>query len=389
MEIREIRDDEYEEFGYIGRQAFAQGSRAGVRTTPDPNDQPTCRLAVFDAGGMQARLAVIDYRVIFGAESLLPMGGIGGVACLPASRGKGYAGKLLTAALERMREQGQVISSLFPFSYAFYRNYGWDWVGLQRRYSLPSNILKAIPETENVRRAKRQDWPAIQECYARFSQGYRGMIARTPKSWEEELSDSDERFNYVYLYERNGETEGYMTLPWSSREDTRLSEMIARTPLAQAALLGLLARHAMQIKRFNWMAPGDDRLLFNVQANELEMALNRVTQGRIVDVAGAFAAWKPHSEARGSVNFAVKDERAPWNTGVWQAEFADGATQIQKTTQEPQVSLDIQALSQAFYGTPTLDELRAAHRLTVHDEIGYQALRSLLTGPTMWTVDGF
>ena len=46
-----------------------------------------------------------------------------------------------------------------------------------------------------------------------------------------------------------------------------------------------------------------------------------------------------------------------------------------------QVELDIQAISQAFFGTPNLEQVRAADRIRVHDESGYQALRSLLAGP--------
>lgn len=389
MEIRQIREDEYDEAMYIGRQAFAHGDRTGTNRWRSPEHPPVFPIGIWDDGGLQARLAILDYQVHFGPNVTLKMGGIGGVCCLPASRGKGYAGRLLKAALEQMRNSGQVISSLFPFSYAFYQKYGWDWVGLSRTYSIPSRLLPVVPETEMVHRAKKENWPAIKTCYTRFSQGLRGMIVRTEQRWNAILNDQETRFTYVYHYVENGETLGYLVICNSSKNETNLVEFIALTPKAQMALLGLLGRHTMQIDKFTWYAPNHDPLLFHLQANELKIKMERVTQGRIVDVAGALSLWKPDDSQTGSVNLAVHDEHAPWNSGTWQAEFANGEVHVQKTTKSPHISLDIQALSQAFYGTPTLDEIRAVNRLEIHDEQGYRSLQHLLSGPPMWTADGF
>ncbi len=109
----------------------------------------------------------------------------------------------------------------------------------------------------------------------------------------------------------------------------------------------------------------------------------------MIDVAAAFAAWKPNPDLRGSVRLSVTDEYADWNQGIWHIEYENGQTDIRKTDREPQVTLSIQALSQAYYGTPTLDEIREAGQVQVHEETGYDALRDLLSGPPMWTCDSF
>ena len=62
---------------------------------------------------------------------------------------------------------------------------------------------------------------------------------------------------------------------------------------------------------------------------------------------------------------------------------------LNSTAVAPQVSLDIQALSQAYFGTPDLDMVRRAGRLTVHDEKGYAVLRAALDGPPTWMNDEF
>ena len=55
---------------------------------------------------MQARVSIIHYAVHLGADVIVPMGGIGGVSCLPASRGKGYVGRLLDASLAKYARAG-------------------------------------------------------------------------------------------------------------------------------------------------------------------------------------------------------------------------------------------------------------------------------------------
>lgn len=390
MEIRELRPEEQETATYIGRQAFAHGNRGGTGWQSDPNCPPLTSLGVFDDAGMQAKLIIIHYRVHLGTDVVVPMGGIGGVACLPASRGKGYTGKLLQAALERMRDLQMPLSSLFPFSWEFYRRYGWDWVGWTRQYNIPTRLFKPSPHTEQVRAATPSDRSQIEACYTTYAQRFRGMLERDEKRWNDKLKDRDDKYTFTFVYENNGIVEGYLSYRGGSDEETWLSEFIALNPNARLALFGLLRRHDMQTEKFAWRAPDNDPLFHQLCHDDINIKLFPTTQGRVIDVAAAFAAWKPDADVRGSVRISVTDEHAPWNQGIWHIEFENGQTDIRKTDREAQVTLSIQALSQAYYGTPTLDEIREqAHQIEVHDESGYEALRDLLTGPPMWTYDSF
>ena len=388
VEIRIVGPEDDARAEYIGRQAFAHGSRGGESWTNDPNRPAVTTLGAYDDAGLQARVSIIHYQVHLGEHVVVPMGGIGGVSCLPASRGKGYVGQLLDAALIRMREQEQVISSLFPFSVEFYRRYGWEWVGLSREYHVPTRILKASSETEKARAALPADRPKIEACYTEFARRYRGMLARDEKRWNDILKDEDEHYTYTYLYEHDGTTEGYLSFHGGTDDATRISEFIVLTPRALRGMLGLLRRHDMQTEKFTWRAPDNDLLYHTLCHNDVETKLRPTTQCRIVDVAGAFAALRPHSAIKETFTMEVSDEHAPWNAGVWQVEAADKTVSVHKTDAAPQVSLSIQTLSQMYYGTPMMDILGAGH-IVVHDKEGCAGLWSLLGGPPMWTYDAF
>ena len=388
MEIRELREDERESAFYLGSQAFMGGSRDMSRINhPDRFARST--FGVWDEAGLQAMVGVIKYRVHVGAGSIVPMGGVAAVACLPASRGKGYAGVCLKYSLEQMREAGQVVSTLFPFSFDYYDRLGWAWVGVTRSYEVPTRILRPSPETEAVRAATEGDRPAIAAAYTQFASRYRGAIVRDEKMWNQVLNNTDEQYRYTYVYEPETGVEGYLTYVGGKREETKLREFIALTPRAQRALLGLLRRHEMQIDKFTWEAPSDDLLWSTLYHWDLNTKLEPTAMSRIVDVPAALRSWQPHVDAGGSVTLAVTDEAAPWNAGTWRVEFSRGEVRITPTDSPPQVSMDIRALSQAYFGTPALPEIRAAERMTVHDEAGFHALRDLLDGPPMWLNDHF
>ncbi len=392
MELREITDDELQEAFLLSAQAFGQGGRDddfAVNRRNDPNRLPSTSYGLWDAQGLQAKVSIISYRQHFGPDCVFPMGGIGGVVSLPASRGRGYAGIMLRHALEKMRENGQFVSDLFPFSYEFYRRLGWEWVGLRNDYSVPTRILLPDKETEYVRAATAADRPAIQECYRNWAARYRGLIERDVRLWNRVLDDGKQEYAYTFLYEPDGKVEGYLTFKGWKSEETNLREFVVLTPRAQRALLGLLRRHEMQVDAFAWGAPSDDSLWHQRYHSDIKTKTQPVTMARVVDVAAALAAWKPNAGYEGKVTVRIQDDVAAWNTGTWQADFSAGATAVKAVDSEPEVSMDIQAFTQAYHGMPNLASLRKAGRLDVRSEAGYEALSRLLEGPPMWMNDDF
>jgi predicted acetyltransferase len=344
---------------------------------------------VYDAAGLQAKVVVIPYKQIFGTQFIAPMGGIGNVACLPASRGKGYAGACLRHALGYMRENGMYLSALYPFSWEFYRRLGWEWIGAQRTYTVPTRTIATVPETENVRLIGVADRQAITSVYSAFAERYRGMAQRDERKWSSVLDDGSETYTYTYLYESADGPEGYLTFQGGNRESTHINEFIAITPRAQRALLGLMKRHEMQVSAFRWSAPDDDALWSNLYHNDIETRIEPVVQARIVDIVQAFTALKPPVALTGEVVLKVRDETAPWNSGSWRVAAASGAVEVKEARSEPDIECDIQAITQAYYGYPDLNSVRAAGRISVHSEEGYDLLNSLLAGPTVWLNDHF
>lgn len=389
--VRELAPDEMDQAFRLWSLAFERGSRNMDHWRRGREGLPkgSIYLGIYEGKTLQAVLGVLNFRCFFGPRAVVPMGGIGAVATHPASRGKGYAGALLDQALARMRESSQPISMLAPFNWEFYQRYGWDWVGVARHYSLPALGIKPSQEAEKVREATAADHAAIRETYARHSRLYRGAVVRHEQFWTDVVSDTESQYASLYVYEGSSGMEGYLAFRGGSRENLSLREFVALTPKARRGLLGLLRRIEMQYGRFTWKAPSDDTLWQEFYNWEIETKLQPVFMGRVVDFKAAFEAWSPAEPQTSSVAVGIADLHGPWNQSTWQVTCEGAKITVAPAKREAQVSLDIRAFSQAYFGTPTLSDLRRAGRVEVHDEAAYEALRRLLEGPPTWMNDFF
>ena len=391
MDIRQLMGEELEKQYYLWSQAFENGKRdmSEWRDWDRDNHDRQAVYGIYDESGLQGTFLLVNMHLHFGPDVVVPMGAVNGVAVLPGSRGKGYASTGVRHLLEQMRHLGHCVSVLEPFDWDFYRGLGYEWVGLNRRYSVPSRVLKSSPYTKYVRAATPDDRTRIADAYAQFAMKYRGMLKRTDVEWKLILDDTPKEHFYTYLYEQDGNVEGYLTYHGGKREETRLREFVYLTARAQKGLLGLLRRHNMQIDKFAWNAPADDTLYSQLMHWEIETKLRPAIMARIVDVVGTLQIWKPIQSVQANFALKVEDKHAPWNQGVWRITSENGQTTVVSTADTPDLEMDIQALTQAYFGTPSVADLRRAERFTIHNEQAAEQLAQLLDGPPMWINDGF
>lgn len=392
MNIHPIAPDDIPDYQRIVSQSFQRG-RPATFGADILEQTDRARLGVYEDGRLQATLGILDFEMFFGADRR-PCGGIFGVTCDPAMRGRGYAGALLRRALERMRERGQYLSSLWPFDYRYYRRFGWEWTGRSPHYSVPVKLMAASEETryvETLHGSPAEMAAALNPLYEAMATRYNGALVRTEKMWEDHLARHGERDPGIYVYRRGGQMEGCAIVRYTDDEKVgRVSQLLHTSERAYRGLLGLLAHHGMTVERFVWDAPQDDPLWSLVFNWPLETKLKPCGMSRIVDVERALASIRPDETARGGVTVEISDESAPWNAGTWRIEAESGRLVVARDERaKPDLSLDIQALTQAYWGTPSLHALRPCERLAVHHESAFALLAALLPPRTAWLYDDF
>lgn len=393
-DLRQLTPDDDAALARLMAEAFSRGRRS---ESPVPNlDTPRSMvLGVFDGPRLVAAATMHALHLCWGDQQI-PMGGIGGVACAADARGRGHTGRLLTESLRVMRDAGQYASGLYPFAYAFYRRFGWAWVGEERQHTVPTAHIPAFPEGRAVR---CYDGPEaldiVRPVYETFAHQHRGMATRTdpdPNFWERALAHSDNRTTYVQVYHdlATDAAEGYLTYRYSESGETgHVGEFFANTPVAYRGLLSVLHYYGTQVERVNFSAPAESLLPLYVMHHNLETKVSPLFMGRVVDVAAALSALTPAPSLAGNLTVQVSDPTCDWNNGAFAVTVEAGQVSALPTSNTPGVTLDIQALSQAYWGQPALGLLHAAGRVDVTDRAQYDLLSRLLPPAICFLQDGF
>jgi predicted acetyltransferase len=393
-ELRAVGKDDSTQVMHLMAEAFMRGRISPAPVQEEIEKSQSLTLGIFDGERLVCAATIHDLGVLWGDQTLR-MGGVAGVACTADQRGRGHVARVIRESLVRMREAGQPLSGLYPFAFAFYRRYGWDWVGEKRRYTVPLSEVASSPEGEHVSLVQvEQVLPEIQECYRQFARRYRGMTDRKSvmPNWWNSLNDRDGRRTYVYVYRQSDASpvDGYMSFRFPEPGDTgEVGDFFANTPEAYKGLLSVLHYYGTQLKKAAWKAPDDDILSLHVMHHDLETVTEPLFMGRVVDVVRALESLSVPANVQGRLVLSVVDATCDWNVGRFVVDADGGKITVRRSSDEVGVAVDIQTLSQAFWGQPSLGILRRSGRVRVTDERQFSLLSEILPAAVCYLQDFF
>lgn len=405
MEIKHLTLDNATEHRSIAVAAFLQGralSEAETSEIAELNIFPSeynqgSWLGAFDSGELVGAMGVYDLKVNWDGRAA-PLGAVSAVSCRADYRNQGVVSALLKEALAEMREAGQYLSALFPFSMSFYRKHGWEWVGERRVSTFP---IDKIPRFDSgafrIRLYENADaQTAIEGVYREYAKRYRGMVQRDatqfPNFWKSHLGIRDNKNAYTIVCEDKAskEPKGYFTFRYpSAPEKVFLDGFTAVSPEALRALLRAMRSYSSQFEKFSWAAPADDPLPVFLHEHDLETVLTPVYMGRVTDVLGAFSEMRISSDISGSLTIGICDPVCEWNNGKFHIKASEGRIFASRATAQPDVVMSVQTLAQVYWGCPSLSRARWAGQVCVSSEPAYQLLSRLFPPAAAFIADDF
>ncbi|WP_054955098.1 GNAT family N-acetyltransferase [Paenibacillus dakarensis] len=392
MEIRQLRQDEYEASVELSEYAFQYQLSAEEKETRKKRFKPEQYWGVFEEGALQAKLTLIPFQVHMQGR-VVEMGGIAGVATWPENRRKGHVAALLKHALETMKNQGQTISFLHPFSIPFYRKFGWELFTDFKKYNITADKFPSKKAVSGKIVRGVTDISVYNSLYNSFAKGYNGTLVRDEDWWENSVFDSS-LFRAVY-YTADDEPQGYVLYKIKDKE-LICDEFIFMNEEARSALWTFFANHDSRIDQVKLiMVPSDDLLPFMLPNPYIIQETVPYFMARIVDVQSFIKQYtftgKRDSEVR--LTILVNDPTAPWNEGCWNltVDEAGRADLIKLSIEEetaPQLALDIQALTALLMGYKRPREL--AQMDCLHGEaLIIDLFESIIPYEKTWLLDHF
>lgn len=204
----------------------------------------SCLFRLFYEGKPVSRLWVHDLTVRFG-ESLVRMGGIGGVETEEAYRMRGFARKLMEAANEYMKEQGFDIACLFGIP-NFYERWGYITALPEYRLKVPTSNLKGIELKHRVDNYSPDTHRAdVLSIYEQNNRNRVCSVVRDLESWSTFVRGTDwfVKADVKVFLNENGEVVGYLSLD-DVTERTAVAEVGYKTAQVFESMVAFLAQRA-------------------------------------------------------------------------------------------------------------------------------------------------
>ncbi|WP_349410374.1 enhanced intracellular survival protein Eis [Pseudalkalibacillus sp. SCS-8] len=397
MEIRTINEDEFDDFLKMGEFAFQYELSEEERKKRRSFLKVENCWALYEDGAMASKLTIHPFEIWIGNRNF-SMGGIAGVASWPEHRRKGHVQKLMKKSLEVMREQRQYVSMLHPFSFAFYRKYGWEMTHTTKTYEIKPEQLPI--RTANMKGKVvriHHDIQRLNAIYERYAQNYNGMLKRTEKWWNFSILENSRDIVAVYEDEA-GEDQGYLI--YNVKDNLmEIEEWISLTPHAKSTMLQYVANHDSMVRKIKIHPPVEESFAFYMADPKIKQEYSSYFMSRVVDVKGFLEQYPFKGDLERSLIFHIEDTFAEWNNGTFIVRSDDHGGRLvdyyppkegMRCSQEPQrgILCTINMFSTMFFNHMKPTELSTAGMITgKHDELSY--LETILVDERPFLYDFF
>lgn len=399
MDYREVPESHRTAYREILQYAFSPESGPGI-DDEEEREQP----AAFHRRGLYDRpatadvaaddtLDVADLRTVCGWFDFTMrvrgdwhrVAGVSAVASPPETRRRGYIGAMLDSLLDELRGEGVRFSVLWPFKYAFYRQFGWALSNHYARTTVsPSDLERVAASPEGrFRRLSTDDWPEMAAVHDAVADHPLAMD-RTEDWWRLRTFRGWEKDRYAYGWERDGSLRGYVVYTVEADDETTLAvnELVAVDRTARTHLYRFLRDHDSQVDAVRIPSPVETSLLETVEDPYAPaVTLRPGAMARLVDVPAALEAVSYPDDAAADLVVGVADDRCDWNDGAFALSVRDGVATCEATDADPDVAVDVGSLSQVVVGALTASELVEYGDLTAVADGAAATLDELFPAP--------
>lgn len=303
----------------------------------------------FRGEDLVSQVAVYPFEVNIHGR-LVKMGGITGVGTYPEYANMGLTKDLIKYALQAMREEGQVISYLYPYSIPFYRKKGWEIISDQITFTIKDTQLPKKADVSGYVERLDIDHPDVLSVYDRFAYQNHGAMIRTQLGWEEYWRWDNEEDFYAAVYYNESEDPIGLCFYKIVEETFIIKEMVFLNQEARKGLWNFIGNHFSMIENVKGYNYTGEPIAFMLEDSEIEEVIKPYYMARIVDVEGFLKSYT-FVDRDQAFHFVIEDEGAPWNNGVFGVDWDDEDNVIisREAVGYP-IKMDIQTLTALLMG---------------------------------------
>lgn len=372
--MRELNEGDLEDFNNLLRYAFQVTNRELTKTGWEIDEikhekAPILELAYvlgwFHREKLVSQIVVYPMRVnVFG--TLYHIGGITGVATYPEYTKRGLVHTLMKHCLEHMRDEGQALSFLYPYSIPFYRKMGWELVSDKMTFTLRDTQLPRFSDIPDRMERVNFDHQDLKMVHDAFSWRRHGALIRDELAWKEYWRwDVDDMVTAIYYNERH-EPSGYIVY-YLEKEIFHIKEMIYLDQDARKGLWNYISAHFSMVTEVRSANYTGEPVAFLFEDSEIKEIITPYIMARIVDFKD-FIMQFPFADRAGetAIRFKVEDTITQWNQGIFNVRISQAGTTCERSADIDapyDVEANIQTLTTMFMGYKRPSYLSRLRRL--------------------------
>ncbi len=334
--------------------------------------------AAFDASGrMVSAISTMTHQVMY-EGNVITCGEPHMVGTLPEARGLGAVRAIMEQILREYKSRGDLFAKLIPFSFAFYRKYGFE---------LASEFLKqkaAIDQFAGFRQEfaaaqilSQQQADEARLLYENYIRRYNMADMRSDADWAlgryGEFGQRDwqyeDRQRYSYLFtDQDANARAYFTFifihgpqgPFTG--EMKVTDLAFDSPEALRSIFGFIYGMRAKITHVSVDTPRDlDLSLILPECDSVERKLDGYITARALNIEGILTAMKQPHES-GTYSVRVTDGFLSENTGTYTVVIENG---IVKSVSKDDKTADLEVTVETFcqMSTGLIDLSAALYRL--------------------------
>ncbi|SES08657.1 GNAT family N-acetyltransferase [Salisediminibacterium halotolerans] len=333
MNIRQLREDERDESIDLSLFAFQATLTDEEREQRKQQMRPEETWVAEENGALMSKLTLLSFDLYL-AGTQIPAGGISGVATWPEHRRGGIVRSLLEHSLKTMRENGQHLALLYPFSVPFYRKFGWEMYADKQTITLKKDQLPERSRFSGRVRRIDQDAEVLAPVYDEWARRYNGIVARDHQWWNRHVFRRKTGTVAVYR-NQDGEARGYMIYSTAERTMT-IKEWIWLDADARRGLSTFVSNHDSMIDQAVIETNPDGLLPFILPDPGVKREIRSYFMSRIVDLKKFFESVPVNTDAlKKPLILHVDDPVCAWNRGIFILKNQCGSLAIEHFEDKP------------------------------------------------------
>ena len=353
------------------KEAREKAESQAAGTAPVPEES----WGIFDdADKLVCSISTLRHQLAFGGQAI-PVGEVHMVGSLPEGRGGGNVRTLMAEILRHFKQRGDQMAVLIPFSFSFYRKFGFELAARRMTQRVPIDQLGAFVCDYTVTRvSSERDAAIIRRLYDDFAAARNLAELRGDAAWtyagngewgERDFFHRDSmRYTYV-LWDEAGRAHAYVTFIFVTGEkgpfvgELKVSDLVYDSPEVFRAVLGFLYRMRAKATHVTFELMDDiDLGTLIPDCDQAERTVGGHVMARRLDVPGMLQKM-PHPAGSSSYVVEVEDSFMPENDGRYRVSFGAGkATAVEKTEDGADLSVTEETLCQLVVGRIGLDDAR-------------------------------